>query len=95
VYWQAGLCGLFTTKIKKMSNVKRIAVQITFCVELGDVDMPESAKEQLIEIAETCGGGAVKQESTIWPDALDWLNANIREHDSLGHKYSILDIVPA
>ena len=46
-------------------------------------------------IAEKNGGGTVKSESTRFPDAIEWLNNNIREHDSLGHNYTIMDIVPA
>ena len=82
-------------QIKKMSNVKRIAVSITYIVALEDIEMSDSAKEQLIEIAEKNGGGTVKSESTRFPDAIEWLNNNIREHDSLGHNYTIMDIVPA
>ena len=47
-------------QIKKMSNVKRIAVSITYIVALEDIEMSDSAKEQLIEIAEKNGGGTVK-----------------------------------
>ena len=78
-----------------MSDVKRIVVQVTYTVGLEELEMPESAKNQLIEIAEKNGCGTVKQESTKFPDAVEWLNSNIRERDSLGHHYSILDIVPA
>ena len=78
-----------------MSNVKRLAVSVTYTVALEDIEMSESVKQQLIEIAEKNGGGTVKSESTLFPDAIEWLNGNIREHDSLGHNYTIMDIVPA
>jgi hypothetical protein len=36
--------------------------------------------------------GVIKTESTLWPDAIEWLYANIKEQDSIGHKYEIIQV---
>ena len=48
------------------------------------------AKEQILARAEE--NGIIKTESTMWPDAIDWLCANIKERDSLGNKYEIIQV---
>lgn len=75
-----------------MAKINRIAVQVTYTVALIDIDMQQDEMEQLIEIAEKCGQGTVKSESTKFQSAVEWLNQNIREQDSMGHSYTIMDI---
>lgn len=77
-------------KLTEMQKLNRIAVKVTFEVVLLDVDIPEKAKEQILARAEE--NGIIKTESTMWPDAIEWLCANIAERDSLGHKYEIIQV---
>jgi hypothetical protein len=73
-----------------MEKLKRISVKVTYTVSLEDVDIPEDAKRHIIHFAQY-GGRRVK-DWTIFEDAIDWLNHNINESDSLGHEYEIIDL---
>ncbi len=75
-----------------MATLKRLAVQITYSVALEDIELSDDVKSQLIEIANF--NGVIKTESMRCPDAREWLCDNIRERDSLGHKYEIIELHP-
>ena len=73
-----------------MEKLNRIVVKVTFEVVLEDVEITEKGKTQILERSNE--NGIIKTESTRWPDAVDWLCNNIKEHDSLGHTYEIIQV---
>lgn len=66
-------------------------VKVSFIVAYEDLDLPENVKSELIKAAEE--ERSINQESVQYPNAAEWLNRNINDCDSLGHKYEIIDVI--
>ncbi len=63
-----------------MITVKKLSVSVTYKVGLGNVEMPEDVKEQLIQAAENCDEIEMNGMQE-YPEAFEWLSNNVREAD--------------
>lgn len=71
--------------------VKDLTVKVTYRVGLGEVEMPEKVHQQLLEASENdeeiemCG-------ISKYPEAYEWLSANISERDCMYWVAKIEDV---
>ena len=64
---------------------------MNYNVELGDIDIPDNVLQQLQELYEN-GGNLSDHDQMKYPEAFDWLNANIHDSDAYSWEYEINEL---
>lgn len=74
-----------------MVIVNNLSVRVTYKVGLGNIEMPEDVREQLIQAAENCDEIEMNGMQE-YPEAYEWLSNNIREGDCFAWIAEIDDV---
>lgn len=75
-----------------MVNIETLTVSVKYRVCLGNLEVPEKVKQQLIEAQER-GHEIDPSYCTKYPEAAEWLSDNIRERDCMDWECEVDDCV--
>lgn len=73
-----------------MKTIKDLSVKVTYKVGLGGLEVSDKVFEQLNEIADN--SGEVDGTGFEYPDAIEWLQNNIKEGDCCDLEYEIEEL---
>ncbi|WP_407489190.1 hypothetical protein [Elizabethkingia anophelis] len=80
-----------------MSNLKKIRVEVTYSVGLGELNVPEKVLDQLLKAYDNNKdlSGDDMLYSSEYSEAAEWLADNIREKDCYNWECEIVELKEA